>query len=64
MFTSKKICVIIRLLCCSLEIQMAIITDRFNVSTKGFTDIVDITSQIVELTKKHEIQNSYYMADP
>lgn len=37
---------------------MAIITDKFIISTKGFTDIVDITSQIVEMCKKHNIKDA------
>ncbi|MBQ2644241.1 YjbQ family protein [bacterium] len=37
---------------------MTIITDRFNINTKGFTDIIDITSQITDLTKKHDIKNA------
>jgi len=37
---------------------MAIITDRFNVSTKGFTDIVDITEHIRSLTIRHNVKDA------
>ena len=37
---------------------MTIITDRFNLSTKGFTDIVDITPFVTELTKKYKIKDA------
>jgi len=44
---------------------MAIVTERFNVSTKGFTDIIDITDFIKDLVKKHnpeEAQVTVYVA--
>ena len=34
---------------------MSIITDSFVVSTKGFTDIIDITEKVSEIVKKHNI---------
>lgn len=37
---------------------MSIVTDKFNVSTKGFTDIIDITAQIKQLTAKHNIKEA------
>ena len=37
---------------------MTIISDKFSISTKGFTDIIDITSDVSELVKKHNIKNA------
>jgi len=37
---------------------MTIISDKFSISTKGFTDIIDITSNVSELVKKHKIKNA------
>ena len=37
---------------------MTIISDKFTVKTKGFTDIVDITENVSELVRKHNIQNA------
>jgi thiamine phosphate synthase YjbQ (UPF0047 family) len=38
--------------------KMTIITDKFSIGTKGFTDIIDITEQVVNLTKKHNIKEA------
>lgn len=35
---------------------MAIISDSFNISTKGFTDIIDITSNVEDVLAKHKIK--------
>jgi len=37
---------------------MTVISDKFTVSTKGFTDIIDITKNVSELVKKHNITNA------
>lgn len=37
---------------------MAVITDKFTVSTKGFTDIIDITSNVSMIINKHKIKNA------
>ena len=37
---------------------MTIISDKFVVKTKGFTDIIDITSHVDELVNKHKIENA------
>ena len=37
---------------------MTIISDKFSISTKGFTDIIDITVNVSELVKKNNIKNA------
>lgn len=37
---------------------MTIISDKFMLSTKGFTDIIDITNNVSELVLKHQINNA------
>lgn len=36
---------------------MRVITDKIAVSTKGFNDIIDITEQVQEILKKHQVKN-------
>jgi len=40
---------------------MPIITERFNLTTKGFTDIVDITEQIKVIIKNHAPEDAQVM---
>jgi len=40
---------------------MPIITERFNITTKGFTDIIDITAQVKEIINKHNPENAQVM---
>jgi len=40
---------------------MPIITERFNLNTKGFTDILDITSRVKEIIKKHNLEEAQVM---
>ena len=37
---------------------MTIISDKFTVKTKGFTDIIDITKNVAELVQKHNITDA------
>lgn len=37
---------------------MGILTERFNIITKGFTDIIDITSKIKDLAATNNIKNA------
>lgn len=37
---------------------MAIISDKFMVKTKGFTDIIDITKNVAELVRRHNITDA------
>jgi len=37
---------------------MTIISDKFTVKTKGFTDIIDITKNVAGLVQKHNITNA------
>lgn len=37
---------------------MPIITDKFNILTKGFTDIIDITSKLKDITATHNIKEA------
>ncbi len=36
---------------------MKVITDKITVSTKGFNDIIDITEQVQEIVRKHQVKN-------
>ncbi len=36
---------------------MEVITDKIQVSTKGHTDVVDLTKSIVQLVTKHKLKN-------
>lgn len=36
---------------------MRVITDYIPISTKGYTDIIDITPKVSELIRKHEFKN-------
>ena len=40
---------------------MPVITERFNLTTKGFTAIVDITAQIKEIIKNHYHKDAQVM---
>lgn len=40
---------------------MPIITERFNVNTKGFTDIVDLTDKVKEILANHNPDNAQVM---
>lgn len=40
---------------------MPIITERFNVTTKGFTDIIDITEQVKEILHNHNPEEAQVM---
>ena len=40
---------------------MPIITERFNLSTKGFTDIVDITEQVKKIINNHNLEDAQVM---
>lgn len=37
---------------------MTVISDKFTVSTKGFTDIIDITSNVSMIINKHKIKDA------
>jgi len=37
---------------------MPVITERFNITTKGFTDIIDITEQVYEIIQNHQTENA------
>ena len=37
---------------------MPVITERFNITTKGFTDIIDITEQVNEIIQNHQTENA------
>ncbi len=37
---------------------MAVITERFNISTKGFTDIINITGNVQEIVRQHKPGNA------
>ncbi|OGI00049.1 MAG: secondary thiamine-phosphate synthase enzyme [Candidatus Melainabacteria bacterium GWF2_37_15] len=40
---------------------MPVITERFNISTRGFTDIIDITEKVKDAIKKHNPDNAQVM---
>lgn len=40
---------------------MPIITERFNVTTKGFTDIIDLTESVKEAVKIHNPEDAQVM---
>ena len=40
---------------------MPVITERFNISTKGFTDILDITEQVRNIIEKHNFADAQIM---
>jgi len=40
---------------------MPIITERFNLTTKGFTDIVDITEQVKKIINNHNLEDAQVM---
>lgn len=40
---------------------MPIVTERFNIPTKGFTDIIDVTEQVEQALKKHNPENAQVM---
>lgn len=40
---------------------MPIITERFNVTTKGFTDIIDLTESVKEAVKIHNPEDAQIM---
>ncbi|HSA06626.1 MAG TPA: secondary thiamine-phosphate synthase enzyme YjbQ [Candidatus Gastranaerophilales bacterium] len=40
---------------------MPIITERFNVNTAGFTDIIDITEKIKQIIENHNPENAQVM---
>ena len=40
---------------------MPITTERFNLTTKGFTDIVDITAQVKEIIANHNPEDAQVM---
>ncbi len=40
---------------------MPILTERFNVNTKGFTDIIDLTQKVKEIIKKHNLKDAQIM---
>lgn len=37
---------------------MPVITERFNIQTRGFTDIIDITSSVEALISRHNLQEA------
>ena len=40
---------------------MPVITERFNINTGGFTDIIDITDKVRQVIKKHKLENAQIM---
>lgn len=40
---------------------MPIVTERFNINTKGFTDIIDITPRVKEAVKKYKPEKAQVM---
>ena len=40
---------------------MPIITERFNIATKGYTDIIDITEQVEKIIKNHNPEGAQVM---
>ena len=40
---------------------MPIVTERFNINTNGFTDIIDITPKVKAALKKHNPENAQVM---
>ncbi len=40
---------------------MPIATERFNINTRGFTDIIDITQKVKEAVKKHNPEDAQIM---
>jgi len=40
---------------------MPVITERFNINTHGFTDILNITPQVKKIIKEHNIKNAQIM---
>ena len=40
---------------------MPVVTERFNLSTKGFTDIINLTEHVREIIKKYDIEDAQVM---
>lgn len=40
---------------------MPVVTERFNISTHGFTDIIDITKNVKDAVKKHNPEDAQIM---
>ena len=37
---------------------MPVKTERFNIKTRGFTDIIDITPEVTDIVKKHHLKDA------